>query len=70
MGISGDSRVADEEIEEAALKDKDYTMPRQLVKEGKQHEVKGEHKRVTGELNTDGSLMIRGKNNCCAKRGQ
>ena len=57
-GIVGGSRVAEKEIEEAGLKDTDYNTTRLLVSEGKQHKVKGEYKRVAGELSMDGKLMI------------
>ena len=43
------------------MKDRDYNTTRLLVLEGKQHKVKGEYKRVAGELSTVGKLMIRGK---------
>ena len=45
-GIAGGSRVAEKEIEEAGLRDTDYNKTRQQVAEGKQHQVKGEYKRV------------------------
>ena len=46
---------------EAGLKDADYNTTRRLVGEGRHVKVKGEYRRVAGELSVDGDLLVRGK---------
>jgi hypothetical protein len=59
LGIKESQRYNEEEIIEAGNADEEYSTARNLIKEGRANEIKGEYKRIAGELEVHEKVMLR-----------
>ena len=59
LGIKDSERYEEAEIIEAGDKDEEYSTTRRLVATGQSREIKGEYKRIAGELEVAGKVLLR-----------